>query len=293
MMKDYQVADFLSARSQTNRPPQWPSIAPPLTAVAGAMDYMLKRSPTFTRFLADGRICLTNNAAERALRGIALGRRNWTFAGSDRGADRAAAVYSLIETARLNDVDPRAWLADMLARINDHPAAKFDDLLPWIWRPLAAEPDLADRSSELKGPGNTEPDTVVPSLSPVPAAGGGAQILWMIAPDRNNTIRGSADCHPETTAGHTLNTIAAHPGTAIGGSSCIAIMPAIFDPFRDIPMNVVKTKAVRGIATNRFRFIAATGSSIRPETDTNPPIPPVEGSRRSRARHIFPLRLTQ
>ena len=64
----------------------------------------------------------------------AVGRRNWTFAGSDRGADRAAALYTLIETARLNDVDPRAWLADVLARINDHPAKAIDDLLPWNWK---------------------------------------------------------------------------------------------------------------------------------------------------------------
>ena len=69
-----------------------------------------------------------------AWRGIAVGRRSWTFSGSDRGADRAAALYTLIETARLNDVDPRAWLADVLARINDHPAAKLDDLLPWNWK---------------------------------------------------------------------------------------------------------------------------------------------------------------
>lgn len=99
--------------------------------VARAMDYMLKRWPSFTRFLDDGRICLTNNAAERALRGVALGRKAWLFAGSDRGGERAAAIYSLIVTARLNDVDPRAWLADTLRRINDHPASRLDELLPW------------------------------------------------------------------------------------------------------------------------------------------------------------------
>ena len=104
------------------------------SAAAKAMDYMVKRWTTFSAFLDDGRICLTNNAAERALRGIAVGRCNWTFAGSDRGADRAAALYTLIETARLNDVDPRAWLADVLARINDHPAKAIDDLLPWNWK---------------------------------------------------------------------------------------------------------------------------------------------------------------
>ncbi len=88
--------------------------------VAKAMDYMLKRWPGFTRFLEDGRICLTNNAAERALRGIALGRKSWLFAGSDRGGQRAAMMYTLIVTAKLNDVDPQVWLADVLARIAEH-----------------------------------------------------------------------------------------------------------------------------------------------------------------------------
>ena len=101
--------------------------------VAKAMDYMLKRWAAFTRFLDDGRICLTNNAAERALRGIALGRKAWLFAGSDRGGERAALMYTLIHTARLNDVDPQAWLADVLARINDHRARDLDQLLPWNW----------------------------------------------------------------------------------------------------------------------------------------------------------------
>ena len=110
--------------------------------LAKAFDYMLKRWSSFTRFLADGRICLSNNAAERALRCIALGRRNWTFAGSDRGGQRAAAVYTLIETAKLNDVDPRAWLADVLGRINDHPASRLHELLPWNWK-LASEPAVA------------------------------------------------------------------------------------------------------------------------------------------------------
>jgi transposase len=103
--------------------------------VAQAMDYMLKRWGSFTRFLADGRICLTNNAAERALRGLALGRKAWLFAGSDRGADRAAVMYTLIATAKLNGVDPQAWLADVLAHIADTPLTKLPDLLPWNWRP--------------------------------------------------------------------------------------------------------------------------------------------------------------
>jgi transposase len=101
--------------------------------VAKAMDYMLKRWPTFIRFLGDGRICLTNNAAERALRCVALGRRNWTFCGSNRGGERAAAIYTLIATAKLNEIDPEAWLADVLRRINDYPASKLDELLPWNW----------------------------------------------------------------------------------------------------------------------------------------------------------------
>jgi transposase len=101
---------------------------------AKAMDYMLKRWPAFTRFLDDGRICLTNNAAERALRGIALGRRTWLFAGSDRGGERAAAMYTLIATAKLNGIDPQAWLADALARIAEHPASRLHELLPWHWK---------------------------------------------------------------------------------------------------------------------------------------------------------------
>lgn len=102
--------------------------------VAKAMDYMLKRWPAFSRFLDDGRICLTNNAAERGLRGIALGRKSWLFCGSDSGGERAAVMYSLIVTAKLNDVDPQAWLADILARIADCPVSKLDDLMPWNWR---------------------------------------------------------------------------------------------------------------------------------------------------------------
>jgi transposase len=102
--------------------------------LAKAIDYSLKRWSTFTRFLDDGRICMTNNAAERAVRGIAVGRKNWTFCGSDTGGERAAVIFTLIETAKLCDVDPRTWLADVLARIADHPASRIDELLPWNWR---------------------------------------------------------------------------------------------------------------------------------------------------------------
>jgi len=104
--------------------------------VAKAMDYMLKRWIAFTRFLDDGRICLSNNAAERGVRGIALGRKSWLFCGSDRGGERAAVMYSLIVTAKMNDIDPQAWLADVLARIAEHPVQKLDELLPWNWRQL-------------------------------------------------------------------------------------------------------------------------------------------------------------
>ena len=98
-----------------------------------AINYMLRRWEAFTRFLDDGRVCLTNNAAERALRCVPLGRKAWLFCGSDRGGQRAAILYTLIQTARLNNVDPQAWLADVLARIADHPATRLDELLPWNW----------------------------------------------------------------------------------------------------------------------------------------------------------------
>ena len=102
--------------------------------LAKAIDYMLKRWTSFTRFLDDGRVCLSNNAAERALRGIALGRKSWLFAGSDRGGRRVAAMYSLIVTAKTNGIDPQAWLADVLARIAQYPASRIDELLPWNWQ---------------------------------------------------------------------------------------------------------------------------------------------------------------
>ncbi len=105
------------------------------SSVAKPIDYMLKRWDRFARFIGDGRICLTNNAAERALRGFALGRKSWLFAGSERGADRAAAMATLLMTAKLNDVDPQAWLADVLARIAEIPQARLPELLPWNWKP--------------------------------------------------------------------------------------------------------------------------------------------------------------
>ncbi len=103
------------------------------------IDYMLKRWTVFTRFLDEGRLCMSNNAAERELRAVAVGRKNWTFAGSDDGGRRAAAIYTLIQTAKLNDIDPQAWLADVLARLPDHPAKCIGDLMPWNWAALATQ----------------------------------------------------------------------------------------------------------------------------------------------------------
>ena len=84
-----------------------------------------------TRYRDDGRIEIDNNAAERALRGVALGRNNYLFMGSDAGGERAAAIYSLVETAKLNGLNPQAYLRDVLARIADHPVNRIDELLPW------------------------------------------------------------------------------------------------------------------------------------------------------------------
>jgi transposase len=105
--------------------------------VAKAIAYMFKKNrwDAFTLFLEDGRVCLTNNAAERALRGIALGRKSWLFAGSERGGDRAAFMYSLIVTAKMNEIDPQAWLADVLAKLPNTTASRVQDLLPWTWQP--------------------------------------------------------------------------------------------------------------------------------------------------------------
>jgi transposase len=103
-------------------------------SVVKPIDYMLRRWDRFAHFAGDGRVCLTNNAAERALRGFALGRKSWFFAGSERGADRAAAITTLIMTAKLNDVDPLAWLADVLGRIAGIPQSRLHELLPWEWK---------------------------------------------------------------------------------------------------------------------------------------------------------------
>lgn len=84
-----------------------------------------------TRYTTDGQLEMTNNAAERAIRPVAIGRKNWTFAGSDDGGRRAAVMYTIIETAKLNAIDPEAYLGAVIARIAQHPMRKIHELLPW------------------------------------------------------------------------------------------------------------------------------------------------------------------
>jgi transposase len=113
---------------------------PPAGPLAEAIRYALARWPALTRFLDDGRIELDNNPVERAIRPVALGRKNHLFAGSDGGGVRWATVCSLIATAKLNNVEPFAWLRDILQRMTDgHPASRLDELLPWNWQPITAK----------------------------------------------------------------------------------------------------------------------------------------------------------
>ena len=109
----------------------------PLSRISGRSDlakairYAISRWDALTLILRDGRACIDNSAAERAMRPIAIGRRNWTFAGSNAGGERAAAIYSLIETAKLHGLDPEAYLRHVLERIADYPVSRVGDLLPW------------------------------------------------------------------------------------------------------------------------------------------------------------------
>jgi transposase len=109
--------------------------------LAKTIRYALTRWPSFTLFLDDGRVAIDNNPAERALRPIAIGRKNFLFAGSDAGGEIVADAMTLIETAKLSGLNPQIFLADVLARINDHLASRLDELLPWNWTAQSAEPD--------------------------------------------------------------------------------------------------------------------------------------------------------
>ena len=106
--------------------------------LAKAFRYGLSRIPGFTLFLEDGRVAIDNNVAERALRPIGIGRKNWLFAGTDTGAETLARAMTVIETAKMNGLDPQAYLTDILSRINNHKINRLDELLPWNWAPIAA-----------------------------------------------------------------------------------------------------------------------------------------------------------
>jgi hypothetical protein len=107
------------------------------STLARAIRYAISRWDALTRYTSDGRLEMTNNAAERAIRPLVLGRKNYLFAGYDSGGVRAAKMYTLIESAKLNGLDPEAYLRDLFARIADHPINRIDELLPWTWKAVA------------------------------------------------------------------------------------------------------------------------------------------------------------
>jgi transposase len=113
----------------------------PKSAMAKALAYGRKRWVALTRFLDEGRAEIDNNIAERAMRSVAIGRKNWLFAGSKAGGERAAAIYSVIETAKLNGVEPQAYIADVIEKIaSGWPASRWDELMPWNWAPKEQPP---------------------------------------------------------------------------------------------------------------------------------------------------------
>jgi transposase len=112
---------------------------PAKSDLGGAIRYARSRWGALTRYLDDGRLEISNNAAENQIRPAALGRKNWLFCGSDAGGERAAAFYTLIRTARLNGIEPEAWLMDVIARIGSHPINRLAELLPWNWQPPATQ----------------------------------------------------------------------------------------------------------------------------------------------------------
>jgi transposase len=111
--------------------------------LARAFRYGLSRWPSFTLFLEDGRVAIDNNPAERGMRPIGVGRRNWLFAGSDTGGETLARAMTIIETAKMNGLDPQAYLADVFDRIHDHKINRLTELLPWNWTPAAQPPSEA------------------------------------------------------------------------------------------------------------------------------------------------------
>jgi hypothetical protein len=117
------------------------------STLARAIRYALWRWDALTRYTTDGRLEICNNAAERAIRPLALGRKNYLFAGSDSGGVRAAGMYTLIESAKLNGHDPEAYLRDILARIADHPINRIHEL--WNWKPVAPEQPIQRTASSV------------------------------------------------------------------------------------------------------------------------------------------------
>ena len=110
------------------------------STLAVAITYALKRWPALTRYCEDGRLEIDNLIAERALRGVALGRRNWLFAGSKVGGERAASIYSIIETCKLNGVEPFAYISSVMQRIAEGwPNSRIDELMPWAWSPATQQ----------------------------------------------------------------------------------------------------------------------------------------------------------
>ena len=108
--------------------------------LAKAIRYSLTLWEALGRFTLDGRLEMTNNAAERAIRPLTLGRRNWTFLGSDTGGARAAVFFTIVQTCRLNGVNPEAYLTDIVSRVGIHPAKQIHELLPWNWKPREQPP---------------------------------------------------------------------------------------------------------------------------------------------------------
>ena len=142
-----QSADFLRAVRQARSRPKLEALhawaETKLTRIPGKGDlakafrYGLSRWPAFSLFLDDGRVAIDNNAAERALRSIGIGRKNWLFAGSEAGAETLARAMTIIESAKMNNLDPQAYLTDLFRRVHDHKINRIDELMPWNWRPLA------------------------------------------------------------------------------------------------------------------------------------------------------------